>query len=264
MLISPEITALVAFILLFTLIFLGLPIAFGFAIVGFLGVWLTAGMHAALVSLPVTIYQNLTSYTLTCIPLFVLMGLYAYRADIGPDLYNCAIKWWGGLPGGLAVTTVWGCRLFGAATGSSTAGVLTFTPIAYKPMLDLGYDKRIASGCIIAGATMGTIIPPSLSFILYAAVTDESVGRLFVAGIGPGILEAILYSIAIFALTGLGIQAGPPSPNRYSWKEKFASLKSLWGIVIVLLLVMGSIYAGIATPTEAAAVVHLVLLSFTY
>jgi tripartite ATP-independent transporter DctM subunit len=157
------------------------------------------------------------------------------------------------MPGGLAITTVFGNAAFGAVTGASLAGLVTFTPIAYKPMLKLGYDKRLAAASLMASGTLSQLIPPSLAFILYSAVTNESVGRLFIAGVFPGVLQALMYFLLVLLLTVTGMFAGPAGPGS-TWKEKIVSLKGTWGMLLIFLLVIGGIYLGIFTPTEGAAV----------
>ena len=168
--IAPSLAALLAFIALFVLILLKMPIAFAFGLIGFLGLWYMVGLKPAINTLPITAWGQSTSYTLMAVPLFILMGQFANYSGIGPDLYGSASKWLGRLPGGLALATTWGCASFAACTGSSTAGILTFTPIAYKPMLNLKYDRRLALGTLCCGATMGTLIPPSIGFIVYGGV----------------------------------------------------------------------------------------------
>ncbi|MFC1886092.1 TRAP transporter large permease [Thermodesulfobacteriota bacterium] len=250
--IAPITVGILGFVLLFILILLRVPIAFAFGAIGFSGLIYLRGLKPAVSVLTTNIWTEATSYTLMAVPLFILMGMFAYQSGIGPDLYQTALRWVGRVPGGLAVATTWGCAAFAACTGSSTAGVLTFGPIAFKPMLENKYSRSLSLGTICCGATMGQVIPPSLGFIIYGGLTDESVGKLFMAGIVPGLLEAVLYSIVIIAFTALGIWSGPPGP-KFNWKEKFASLKDVWGMLTLFLLVMGGIYGGIFTPTEAAA-----------
>lgn len=250
---SPWIVGLLGFILLFVLMFLRVPVAFAFAIAGFLGLWYVRGLQAALGDLPVVVWSTSSDYVMICIPLFILMGNFANRSGIGPDLYKTALTWFGRMPGGLAITTIFGNAAFGAVTGASLAGLVTFTPIAWKPMLNLNYDKRLAAGCLIASGSMSQLIPPSLSFILYSVVTNESVGRLFIAGIFPGILEAIMYALLVIFLTKFHIQEGPAGPSS-TWKEKIASLRGTWGMLLLFILIIGGLYLGVFTPTEGAAI----------
>ncbi|MFC1914437.1 TRAP transporter large permease [Chloroflexota bacterium] len=241
------------FLILFLLIFMRFPISFAFLFIGFLGLLYLSSSIAATTALGGIAWTYGTSYTLMAIPLFILMGQFAAGSGIGAELYGTAEKWLGWLPGGAAIATTWGCAGFAAVTGSTTTGILTFGPIAYRPMLERGYDRRLALGTICCGATIGVMIPPSIAFIVYATVTEESVGRLFMAGIFPGILEAVLYSAAIILIAGFGIWAGAPgSPS--TWKEKLVSLKGVIGSLTLFIVVIGGIYGGIFTPTEAAAV----------
>jgi len=250
---EPFAVGIIAFIVLFVLIFLKVPIAFAFAITGFVGIIYLAGFGPAMSVLSMTIWSGITSYALMAVPLFILMGLFASRSGIGAELYNAASKWFGKLPGGLAIATTWGCAGFAACTGSSAAGMLVFGPISYEPMKDAGYSKTLALGTICCGATIGSMIPPSISFIVYGSITDESIGRLFMAGVFPGILEAVLYSVIIFILIYLGIWKGPAGASS-TWKEKFSSLKGVWGMLLLMGLVIGGIYRGIFTPTEASGI----------
>jgi C4-dicarboxylate transporter DctM subunit len=250
---SPWIVGLLGFILLFVLMFLRVPVAFAFGITGFLGLWYVRGLPAALGDLPLVAWSTSSDYVMICIPLFILMGNFANRSGIGPDLYKTSLTWFGRMRGGLALTTISGNAAFGAVTGASLAGLVTFTPIAWKPMLNLNYDKRLAAGCLMASGTLSQLIPPSLSFILYSVVTNESVGRLFIAGIFPGILQAIMYALLIFFLTKFHIQEGPAGPSS-TWKEKIASLKGTWGMLLLFFLIIGGLYLGVFTPTEGAAI----------
>jgi len=250
---EPFAVGIIAFVALFVLIFLKVPIAFAFAFTGFLGLVYLAGLKPAMSVLSMSIWTGITSYTLMAVPLFILMGLFASNSGIGGGLYNAASKWLGKLPGGLAIATTWGCAGFAACTGSSAAGMLVFGPISYEPMKDAGYSKTLALGTICCGATIGSMIPPSISFIVYGSITDESIGRLFMAGVFPGILEAVLYSITIFLLIYLGIWKGPAGAPS-TWKEKLLSLKGVWGMLLLMGLVIGGIYRGIFTPTEASGI----------
>jgi C4-dicarboxylate transporter DctM subunit len=251
--VEPFMVGIIAFIALFVLIFLRVPIAFAFAVSGFAGLIYLSGLRPAMSLLSTNIWSGVTSYTLMAVPLFMLMGQYASLSGIGSDLYNAASKWLSRLPGGLAVATTWGCAAFAACTGSSASGMLTFGPISYGPMKEAGYSNKLALGTICCASTIGSMIPPSISFVVYGSITDESVGRLFMAGVFPGILEAVLYTLIIICVTYFGIWMGPPGKPS-SWKEKFVSLKGVWGMLILMGLVIGGIYAGIFSPTEASGI----------
>lgn len=244
---------IIAFIVLFVLIFLKVPIAFAFAFSGFVGLIYLSGLRPAMSILTTNIWSGVTSYTLMAVPLFILMGQYASLSGIGDDLYNAASKWLSRLPGGLAIATTWGCAAFAACTGSSASGMLTFGPISYKPMKDAGYSNKLALGTICCASTIGSMIPPSISFVVYGSITDESVGRLFMAGVFPGLLEATLYSLIIIIVAYFGIWPGPRGTPT-EWKERFISLKGIWGMLILMGLVIGGIYAGVFSPTEASGI----------
>jgi C4-dicarboxylate transporter DctM subunit len=250
---EPFTVGIIAFVALFVLIFLRVPIAFAFAITGFAGLIYLSGLGPAMSILSMSIWSQITSYTLMAVPLFILMGLFASLSGVGDELYGTASKWLGGVPGGLAIATTWGCAGFAACTGSSAAGMLVFGPISYGPMKEHGYSKTMALGTICCASTIGSMIPPSISFIVYGSITDESIGKLFMAGIFPGILEAVLYSLTIFILIYIGVWKGPRGASS-TWKEKFSSLKGVWGMLILMVLVIGGIYLGIFSPTEASGI----------
>lgn len=241
----------IGFVILLILIFIKLPIAFAFGIVGFLGVVYLNSFEAALTLLKYTMWSTVTSYTLLAIPLFVLMGQFTSASGAGKGLYDAASKWFGRIPGGLSIGTIWASAGFAACSGSSAAGVLTFGPIAYEPMVKNNYSKHLAMGTILCGSTMGSVIPPSITFLVYAGLTEESVGKLFMAGVIPGLIEAVLYSATIVLMVKTGMSTAPPGEFT-SWKEKFISLKGAWGALALFLLIMGGIYGGLFTPTEAS------------
>jgi tripartite ATP-independent transporter DctM subunit len=250
---SPTTVGILSFVILFTLILMRVPIMAAFALVGFFGFAYLTSFRAACSTLITTTWSYSTSYVLMAAPLFILMGQFASFSRIGDELYDAASKWLGRLPGGLAIATIWGSAGFAACTGSSAAGILTFAPIAHPPMEKAGYDKRLILGTLCCGATMGTLIPPSITFIIYGSITDESVGRLFMAGVIPGILEALLYCALIIILAMSGIWTAP-RVSASTWHEKFSSLKGIWGFLFLMILVIGGIYMGFFTPTEAAGI----------
>jgi C4-dicarboxylate transporter DctM subunit len=250
---EPFAVGITAFIFLFILIFLKVPIAFAFAFTGFVGLIYLAGFGPAMSILTTNIWTGVTSYDMMAVPLFILMGMFASYSGIGEGLYNAASKWLGRMPGGLAIATIWGCAGFGACTGSSGAGMLVFGPISYGPMKAAGYSKNMVLGTLCCAPTIGSMIPPSISFIVYGSITSESIGRLFMAGVFPGVLQAVFYSITILILIYLGVWKGPAGPPS-TWKEKFVSLKGVWGMLVLMVVVIGGIYRGVFTPTEASAI----------
>jgi C4-dicarboxylate transporter DctM subunit len=251
--VDPYLVGIIAFVALFVLIFLKVPIAFAFALTGFLGLIYISGFKPAMSVLSMSIWSQITSYTMMAVPLFVLMGMFASLSGIGSELYDTASKWLGGVPGGLAIATTWGCAGFGACTGSSASGMLVFGPISYGPMKEHGYSKSLALGTICCASTIGSMIPPSITFIVYGSITDESIGRLFIAGVFPGLLEAALYSLTIILLIYLGFWKGPRGASS-TWKEKVISLKGIWGMLLLMVVVIGGIYFGIFSPTEASGI----------
>jgi tripartite ATP-independent transporter DctM subunit len=181
------------------------------------------------------------------------MGLLCFHAELSKDVYTTVRNWVGRLPGGLAMSTVGGCAGFAAVSGSSMATAVTMGTLALPEMRRYKYDDGLACGCVAAGGSIGILIPPSIAFIIYAGLTEESIGKLFIAGIIPGLMEAVFYMITIYILCKIKPELGPPGPSS-TLKEKILSLKDTWGILVLFFLVMGGIYGGIFTPTEAAGV----------
>ncbi len=250
---APTTIGIIMCLILVVILVLKLPVAFSFMLTGFVGLWLLRGLPTALNMLGNTVWTQATSYVLMAVPMFVMMGNFAATSGIGTDLYNTAFKWLGKLPGGLAITTVWACTAFGACVGGPASGMLCFGPVAFQPMIDNGYDKSLALGSICCGSGLGAIIPPSISMIVYGTLTNTSISHLYMAGFIPGLFMAVLYTITIFIVTKFGIMKGPPGPAS-TWKEKFGSLKGVWGMLLIVLLVLGGIWLGFVTPTEGGAI----------
>jgi len=241
----------IAFMLL--LMFTGIPIAFCFFIVGFLGIWWVRGLDIGISVLSILPYEWASNYHFMAIPLFVLMGYFAFRAGITEELYKAAHNWVGHIPGGLAMATVVASTGFAACSGSSTAGAATMGTIALPEMEKHHYDEKLAAGCVAAGGTIGSMIPPSLGFIILGILMEVSVSKLFIAGIFPGLLEAFSYMAVIYLWVKLNPKLAP-SVAAASWKERLISLRGTWGVLVLFLLVMGGIFFGIFTPTEGGAV----------
>lgn len=238
---------------LLVLIFIGIPIGFAMALVGFVGFAFIAGMQGALSNLSAVPFGYVADYSFVVIPLFLLMGNLAANTGISRDIYTAAHSWVGHFRGGLAMSTVVASAGFAAVSGSSTATGAAMGKVAFPEMQRYNYDPKIAAGSIAAGGTMGILIPPSMGFILYAILTEQSVGQLFMAGIIPGILEVIFYIATIYILC-LRNPAIAPSGPRTSFKQKLMSLKGIWSMLALFALVMGGIYTGLFTPSEAAAI----------
>ncbi|MBI2000997.1 MAG: TRAP transporter large permease subunit [candidate division NC10 bacterium] len=237
------------------LLFLGLPIVFalgGSAVI--LGL-ITQGPSSLLLA-TTAILNNIRTIVLIAVPLFIFMGNLLKVSGLAEDLYSAAEKWIGGVRGGLAVGTVLICTIFAACTGVSGAATVTLGLIAVPSMLKRGYDRKLALGCVMGGGALGQLIPPSLLFILYGFLANESVGRLFASGFVPGLILSGLFIAYILLACHLKGSLGPATPleDRGNWKEKVASLRSIIMPSLLIVAVLGSIFSGLATPTEAAAV----------
>jgi len=250
---SSEFVGLIGIIFLIILLFCRMWIGFAMALVGFLGLFYLNGFDKAGIVLGTIPFSRISFYPMSALPLFVLMGIVVGDAGLSSDLYDTAYKWFGRMRGGLAVATVFASGAFAAITGSSAASVVTMGKVALPEMQRYKYSPKLATGVIAAGGTIGILIPPSLGFILYAILTEESIGRLFMAGIIPGILEVIFYAITIYLLCLFNPSMGPKGEH-FKFKEKIVSLKLTWPVLALFVLVIGGIYGGIFTPTEAGAI----------
>jgi tripartite ATP-independent transporter DctM subunit len=239
-------------LLLFLLI--GLPIAFSLMLVGFLGTTYLASMNAALPMVARTVYESSSYYPYTIIPLFIVMGSYAEIAGISTDLYDTFDKWLRRLPGGLGMATIASIAGFSAISGSSIAASAAFGKVAYPAMRRFNYSPRLAAGTVAAGATIDFLIPPSLGFVIFGMLTEQSIGKLLISGIIPGLLLAGAFMIILYCWVKFNPNSALSSPDAVSWKEKISALKGIWGTVVIFLLVIGGIYTGLFTPTEAAGV----------
>ncbi len=250
---SPLEIGIIGIVALFFFMAIGLPVGFAMALVGFGGLIIIDGFGPAILRMGLVPFTTVASYIFSVLPLFVLMGEFSSISGIVPDAYRAMYTWMGRLPGGLAMATVGGCAGFAAVCGSSSATAATMTRIALPEMIEYKYDSKLAVGSLAAGGTMGILIPPSLPLILYGVIAEQSVGRLFMAGVFPGILEAVFYMFTIYILCKLNPLLGPTGA-RTSWQQKFAALKKVWGLLTISLLVLVGIWGGIFTPTEAGAV----------
>lgn len=249
---SPLIIGIIGIIILFALLALRMQIGFAMALVGFGGFFILSDFQSALGIIGLEPFQAAANYTLSVIPLFMLMGQFANHSKLGSDIYDTVNKWIGHFPGGLAMATIGACSLFAAITGSSLATAAMFGVIALPEMNRLNYDQRLSTGCIAAGGTLGILIPPSSVLILYGILTEQGVGRLFIAGVLPGILLTFLFLATIYIITKIKPDMGKPGPE-FPIKEKIKSLKNTWASLLLFLLVIGGLYTGWFTPTEAAA-----------
>ena len=239
--------------LLFLLMFAGLPVGYALGLIGFMGAASIVGLEGSFGIIRNIAYSSGAHETLSVIPLFVLMGQFAFYSGIVEDLYYAMHKWLGQLRGGLAMSTVCGCAGFAAICGSSLAVSSTMTKTALPEMRKYNYSPKLAAGCIAAGGALGILIPPSVALIVYGIITETSIGKLFLAGILPGILVTVVLCITIYILTKIRPDMGPPGPKS-TWPEKFIAGKKVWPVLFLFLIVMGGIWSGIFTPTEAAAI----------
>lgn len=246
-------------ILLLILLFAGLPVAFALGLSGVAGMVLFLGGDGALAQLPIIGYKSLDDFVLAAVPMYILMSQILLTGKVGNDLFELANKWLRHLHGGLGIATVFACAIFAAITGSSVACAVTIGSIAIPEMLSRGYDRRLVLGTVAAGGTLGILIPPSIPMILYGAITDESIGKLFMSGVVPGILLMFLF-IGVVVYYSRNLQLEAPAP----WHERMAALrKSIWGLLLPV-IVVGGIYTGAFTPTEAAGVGTLYSLIITF
>lgn len=230
-----------------------MPVAFSMALVGVAGFAFLVTPTAALSMATTDLYETFSSYSLTVIPLFVLMGQVCFHVGISRRLFHAAYQWLGALPGGLAMATVGACTAFGAICGSGPATAATMASVALPEMRRYKYSMELAAGAVASGGSLGMLIPPSVVFIVYAIITENSIGKLFIAGILPGLLIAALFCITIYIECKIRPELGPAGP-RTSWREKFRSLLGVSETLILFVVVIGGMFGGYFTPTEAASV----------
>jgi C4-dicarboxylate transporter, DctM subunit len=250
---SPLEVGIIAIVAMIVLMFLGMWIGMAMAIVGFTAYTYLGGFQSAFTTLSTLPYNTVADYNITAVPLFVFMGALVSTTGVSTDLYNTAYTWLGSLRGGLAVATVAACTAFAAICGSSTASAITMGKVCLPEMKKHNYDDRLATGVVASGGTLGILIPPSLGFILYGIITENSVGALFMAGIIPGIMLAVMFMVVVVLWCLRDRSAGPPGPKT-TLKQKVVSLKGTWMMVVLFVVVLGGIYFGIFTPTESGAV----------
>ncbi|MBC8460905.1 MAG: TRAP transporter large permease [Deltaproteobacteria bacterium] len=239
------------FLVLFLLSF-GLPVYASLGITGILGCLAIKGPHLAFAQLKTFPYANTASYLLVVIPLFIIMGHFAFKAGLSRDTYNIGKTWLSRFPAGIGMATVIGCAGFAACTGSSVATAATMGAIAIPEMLKLGYDRKIACGIVAAAGTLGILIPPSVILVFYGSITDTSVGALLVAGFIPGIISILIYLLGLLFL-GWIYPSLTPDARSVPWRERLNALKGGWGLGLLFFIVIGGLYIGFFTPTEAAA-----------
>lgn len=250
---SPELVGVLGIILLLFLFALRVPVGIAMLLVGFLGYCYLSSVDAALSKLGMDVFATASSYSLSVIPLFILMGMILSYAGLGAKLYRAVDVWLGHLRGGMAMATIGACAAFAAVCGSTVATVATMAKVALPEMKQYGYKDSLATACVAAGGTLGILIPPSVILVLYGVLTLEPIGKLLIAGVLPGLLQAALFMGVIYFQVRLNPTLAPLRAGA-ALKERLLSLKGMWPVIAIFSLVMGGIYFGVFTPTEAGAI----------
>ncbi len=242
-----------AFILLALLFLTGAPVFVCLGLSGLVGMYMTRGAQG-LFQLPAAILGQLDSFLLVALPLYIMMGEALSRSGVGGDIYDGLEKWLHRIPGGLAVASIFACAVFGAMCGVSVAGCAAIGLVAVPEMLKRGYDKCLAAGSVTAAGALAVLIPPSISFIIYGALANVSVGKLFIGGIIPGIVLAVMMAVYVLIRVIIDPSLAPNPRIQLTWKEYLAPLSRLWSVIFLIFCVLGTIYTGICTPTEAGGI----------
>lgn len=250
---EPLTAGLLMIVLLLVLLSIGLPIAFSLGISGVICIYMVTGWNTTYGFLSTTPFNTSASWLYVVLPLFILMGMLSYSAGINQDAFTIANYWVGRIKGGLAMATIIACSIFGATSGSSIAAAATMGKLAIPEMRRYKYSMEIAAGCVAGGGTLSVMIPPSGILVIYGIITEESIGKLLIAGLLPGLLSAFIYMVGIYIWCSIKPNIAPSTDVRVSWRLRIASLKNGYGAVLIFGVVMGGIYTGIFTPTEAGA-----------
>ena len=247
------IEAVLGFLGVFLLAFLRVPLAIAMSIAGIVGLGLMRGWPAAYASTSQVIFETGFHYVLSVIPLFVLMGNFVARAGMARELFTAANAFFGHRRGGLAMASIIASGGFGSICGSSIATAATMSRVAYPQMMAHGYKATLATGAIASGGTLGILIPPSTILVIYGIITETDIGKLFIAGILPGIVAIVCLCLAVVFVTWRDPAAGPPA-ERFTWAQRLAAIRGIWGVALLFALVIGGIYGGVFTATEGAGV----------
>jgi C4-dicarboxylate transporter DctM subunit len=257
---DPLLVAVVGIGVLFLLLSCGVHIGIALGAVGFVGTWAIVGIEPALWGSVNVFYDKVASFALLPVPMFILMGYMASTGDLSGNIFTSLNKWVGGVRGGIGIATVFSCTLFGTICGTSLVTSSVFSVIAAPEMRRQGFDKRLAYGICASSGLIGMLIPPSILMVVYGVLSGDSVGKLLIAGISPGLLLTVFYAGAIIVILRLrpGLLTSSGS-GRPAWRERIASLKGLWPVMIVAAVIFGGLFGGVFTPTEAAAVATFVV-----
>jgi tripartite ATP-independent transporter DctM subunit len=250
---TPFTVGVIGIFLVLILMFTRMQISYAMIIVGFLGCWYLQDWGFAKNIIGLIPYSQTALYSMSCLPVFVFMGVILAVSGLGSDLFNFASKWLGMIKGGLAIATAVACGFFAAVCGDSITTAVTMGKVAYPEMKRHHYDDKLAGAVVACGGTVGILIPPSLCFIIYGTLTETSVGKLFMAGFIPGILQVLFYVIVVSILVRIKKDFAP-KPIQYSMKDKIDSAKPVWPILLIFIVLIWGMYGGIFTPTEAGAI----------
>jgi tripartite ATP-independent transporter DctM subunit len=250
---SPELVGIIGIVLLLILFALRMQVGMSMLIVGFLGFAYLSNTSASLTLLGMVPYATAGAYGLSVIPLFILMGMFLSYGGLGKDIFESANTWVRHVKGGMAMATIAAIAVWSAISGSATATAASLGSVVLPEMKRHKYNDALATACVAAGGTMDILIPPSSVLVLYGLLTEESIGKLLIAGILPGLLLAALFAVVILIWVKRDPTAAPVQPPA-TYRERIRSLKPIWAVIVIFLLVMGGIYQGFFTPTEAAAV----------
>jgi C4-dicarboxylate transporter, DctM subunit len=235
------------------LLMMGVHVGFALIVVGVAGYAAIGGFNAAIQNVSILTFDKLNNYYFAVLPLFLLMSAFISETSIGAEAYLMARAWFGKFKGGLAMATVAACGLFAAVSGTSLAGSIVMGKVAYPEMKKLGYNDLLSGPVISAGGTLGILIPPSMGFVLLGILAELSIGKLFIAGILPGILVTLSYIVTVIVVCKIKPDTAPRSSST-TWKEKIVSIRLTWPIVLLFVVIMGGIYTGVFTATEAGAI----------
>lgn len=244
---------IIGILVLMILLLLGTHVGFTMVLIGFFGYAMIGGFDAAISNMAILPFDKLNNYHFAVLPLFLLMSAFVSQSGIGKEAYEAARAWFGQMRGGLAIATVGACGMFAACSGSSLAGSVVMGKVAYPEMKRLGYNTRMAVGAISAGGTIGILIPPSMGFVIIGILAELSIGKLFMAGVIPGLLEVMFYMGTIFILCRVNPSYGP-GLGKTTFKQKLGAVRLTWPVAFLFLLIMGGIYGGVFTPTEAGGI----------
>lgn len=250
---SPTVIAIVGIVILLGILFLRIPISFAMLAVGFFGAVVLSGQDSALQLLASDLYRQFSSYTMAVVPLFILMGQIIFRTGMSSKLFDAAYKWVGHFKGGVAATTILASIAFSAVSGSNSAATATMGSVALPEMKKYNYSPQLAGGAVAVGGTLGILIPPSTALIIIAVQSEQSIVTLFRAALVPGLLTGAMLLVAVFVITALNPKLGPAGPKA-TWGERFRSLSGAVEVGILFTVAIVGMFAGLFTPTEAAAV----------